>query len=159
MKTFSAITIADLQQHAVWEFAIDCEASAREESVLRPFRDLPIRDFGNRIVGTIGTLANGDQVWIVLGNIDLRNSYKTEHFLTLTVFNRHGKQFQLARYHDVAIGAYGPSQLAEFLDLSIDDIFPIAYDISNIAIGDCDCVRRKVPVAPRQRLSRSELIQ
>lgn len=159
MKAFSDITPKDLRRHAVWQFANDVESSTGDETFLRPYEDLPIDDFGNRIVGTIATLANGDHVWITLQNIDLQSPYKTEHFVAITMFNRAGEAFPLARYHDIAHDTYGPDKLAAFMGLSVDDIFPIAYDISDVAIGDHDSVRRKVPVAPRRLLSRSEIIQ
>ena len=159
MKAFSGITPEDLRRYPVWEFANDVELSTGDETFLRPHEDLPIDDFANRIVGTIATLANGDRVPIILQNVDLQSPYKTEHFVTITVFNREGKTFPLARYHAIAHDTYGPDKLAEFMGLSVDDIFPIGYDISDVAAGDHDSVRREVPVAPRRLASRSEIIE
>jgi len=159
MKAFSDITPEDLLSQPVWEFANDVELSTSDETFLRPHDDLPIHDFGNRIVGTIATFANGDRVPIILQNVDLQSPYRTEHFVTITLFNPAGKAFPLARYHDIAHDTHGPDKLAEFMGLSLNDIFPIAYDISEVAVGDHDCVRREVPVAPRRLLSRSEIIE
>ncbi len=158
MKSFSTITPTDLLRHPVWEFANDSEHANDDETFLRPCHDLPIDDFGNRIVGTIATLANGDRVPIILQNVDLQSPFKTEHLVSITMFNKKGKAFPLARYHDIALDAYGPEQLAAFMRLSVDEIFPIEYDISELAIGDRDCVCRVVPLVPRRRLSRSEII-
>jgi hypothetical protein len=156
MRAFSDITPSDLRCHPVWEFTNDVEDS--DDVFLRPIEDIPIDDFGNRIVGTVATLANGDRVAVILQNVDLQSPYKTEHFITLTVFNRAGKSFPLARYHDIGIDTHGPDQLAAFMGLPVDDVFPISYDISDVAIGDHDVVRREIPIRPRRILSRSEII-
>lgn len=158
MKTFSDITPDDLRQYPVWEFANDVEDVTSDESYLRPVRDLPITDPGNRIMGTIATLANGDQVPAILQNVNLDSPYATEHLISVTVFNRAGEAFPLARYHDIQIDEYGPEQLAAFMKLTVRDVFPISYDISDIAVGDHDCVRREIPVRPRRLLSSSEII-
>ena len=159
MKAFSEITPEDLRRHPVWEFANDVETSNSDETYLRPFDQLPIDDFGNRIVGTMGTLANGSRIPILLQNVDLQSPYKTEHLATLTAFNAVGKTFPLARYHDIGIDTYGPDQLAAFLGLRVDDVFPISYDISDVAIGDHDAVHREICVRPIRPLSRSEIIE
>lgn len=158
MKAFSDITPADLRRHPVWEFANDDEASTPDETWLRPCDDLPIDNFGNRIVGTMATLANGKRLPIVLQNVDLQSPYRTEHFVTLTVFNRAGKSFPLARYHDIHIDTYGPDQLAAFLGLPVNDVFPISYDISDLAIGDYDATHREIHIRPKRLLSHSEII-
>lgn len=158
MKSFSQITPEDLLRKPVWEFANDLESTTNEEAVLRPCHQLPIRDFGNRIVGAIGTLANGARLTLILQNVDLESPYKTEHLITLTIFNSIGEKFFLARYHDIAIETHGPDQLSRFLQLSEDDIFPIAYDISDVAIGHPDSLRGTIPIVPRRKLTRAEIM-
>lgn len=159
LKPFSTITPEDLRRHPVWEFANDFEHVSDDETYLRPYLDLPITDFGNRIVGTTATIANGDRVPIILQNVDLRSPYRTEHLASITMFNDQGKAFPLARYHDIALDTYGPERLAAFMGLSVNEIFPIEYDISELAIGDRDSVCRVVRLAPRRKLSRSEILE
>jgi hypothetical protein len=109
------------------------------------------------IVGTEVRLANGNRVWALVGNVDTTNARLTEHFLTLSV-ERNGRWFALARYHDFDHTERGPEALANFLDLGIDEVFPIAFDLRAYAQGDgealCGIVRRE----PRERLSHAEII-
>jgi hypothetical protein len=42
--------------------------------------------------------------------------------------------------------------------MQVSDVFPIKYDLSQVAIGDPDVVRGAVLAEPSERLSRSELI-
>ena len=48
---------------------------------------------------------------------------------------RHGKWFHLARYHDMDHSQNGPDSLAAFPGLEVDEVFPIAYDITAFCIG------------------------
>ena len=156
VKAFCNITPSDFQRHPVWEFANDIEDV--EDVYLRPVDKLPIDSLGNRIVGTTGTLAIGNRIPIILQNIALDNAFKTEHFVTLTAFNDSGDVFPLARYHDLQIDTHGPEQLAAFLGLKVSDVFPISYDISEVATGVHGAVCMKIAASPKRPLSESEII-
>lgn len=159
MKAFDKIRPCDLALHPVWEFCNEMEDSLGDETFLRVVEDLPVDSLANRIVGTELNLANGSVVFGILQNIELYDHYQTEHFVTVTVFDKKGRSFPLARYHDVAIETYGPDALARFLRLKVADVFPLSYDISAVAIGDLASVRRKIPIRPRNPLTRSDLIR
>lgn len=64
--------------------------------------------------------------------------------------------FHLARYFDSEYGRYGPEQLAGFLGLPVDEVFPISYDISLIAEGNEDVLKGQFHSEPLERLSRDE---
>lgn len=151
------VTAVLLKKHPVWEFVP--ESVYRDETYVKPVDRLPVRTLRNRLVATRVTLANGESVLALLGNIDLRDPHPTEHFLTLSVFNDAGKRFHLARYHDADFKTRGPKQLAKFLGLTTSETFPISYDISSVARGSKSCSRGAILATPTSRLTRKQLIE
>jgi hypothetical protein len=89
--------------------------------------------------------------------VDERSPRLTEHFLTLSVLHD-GRWFVVSRYHDVDYVENGPEALAQFLALSIDEVFPIAYDLRPLAKGDPAALAGKIFKEPRERLSRAEIV-
>lgn len=154
MKPIESLDAADLQAHAVWQYANIDEAG---ETLLRPVRRLPVNRLAGKVVGTRVRLANGSGFWALLGNIDESNPRLTEHFLTLSILHA-DRWFTLARYHDLDYGEKGPEALAQFICLDVDEVFPIAYDIRSIAKGEVDALVGMIPKEPRERLSRAEII-
>ena len=154
MKTLANLELADFSKNNVWEFVNDDDT---EETAVRPVRRLPARNLDQRVVGTQVTLANGTKVWAIIGNVETSDARITEQFLTLTI-ERAGQWFELARYHDVDYKQHGPIQLAEFLGLGIDDIFPVSYDLRAYSEGVADALLGVVRKEPRERLNRDELL-
>lgn len=159
MKPVDELTPQDFATHRVWEFVNDADAELPHEAYVRPVHDIPVASADSRLIGTILVLGDGRRLNGFLGNVDLRDSFPTEHFVTLTVFDAAGRRFDLARYHDVDSMDRGPAALARFLHSSVDSVFPIRYDISNVAIGSADSIRAAIPAVPNSRLSEDELIQ
>jgi hypothetical protein len=159
MKAVHELMPSDLANHRVWEFADDMEAELPDETYMRPVEELPVDSLSGRLASAHLTLANGHTLLALLGNIDLDDPVTTEHFLTITVFHSSGERFDLARYHDVDYERYGPAALAAFLGLPLEAVFPIRYDVSDIASGHADCLSRSIPAVPSSRLSQDELIQ
>jgi hypothetical protein len=153
-KRVSSLTSADLQSHPVWQY-ISLEEN--DETFVRPLQVVPAANLTNKVVGTKVTLANGQRVWAIIGNVDPTSARFTQHFLTLSV-ERDGQWFTLARYHDFDYSERGPETLARFLDLSVDEVFPIAYDIRSFAKGDATALSGQITKEPRERLSRAEII-
>jgi hypothetical protein len=110
-----------------------------------------------RIVGTQLRLANGSLAWGYLGNLSLTNRRATQHFLSLSVA-RDGRWFHLARSHQ-HFTSCAPSDLAEFLDLPIESVFPIAYDVSAHCSGQSDLVAGLMSQDPAPELSEEELME
>lgn len=154
LKPVELLTPADLRSHPVWQYT---NRDGAGETFVRALKRLPVKSLTGKVVGTQVHLANGTQVWAIIGNLDASNPSLTEHFLTLSV-ERAGSWFGLARYHDFDLAERGPEALARFLDLNIDDVFPIRFDIRRYALGDIaalvGCVRKE----PINRLSRAEII-
>jgi hypothetical protein len=153
VKKLVDITVDDLRQWPVWEYL-----PGDVEPFLVPVERLPVVKLDNRLVGSTVVLYNGQRCCAILGNISLENKRSTQHFLTLSI-ERNGTWFDLARYHDVDYARRGPVQLAMFLKLKTEDVFPITYDISRLAIGLRDIVVGEIPLKPRERLSKSKLIK
>ncbi len=158
MKPTYQLMPPDFATHRVWEFANDMESQTADETVMRPMVQYPVDSLANRLVGAELTLANGQKVFGILGNIDLADPVSTEHFLIVTVFRTSGERFDLARYHDFDYSQRGAVALAAFLDLPVDAAFPMRYDITDVAVGHPDCLRRTIPAAPLSRLSRKDLM-
>jgi hypothetical protein len=137
----------------VWQFVNDDS----DELAVRPVNRLPVLTLTGKIVGTQVRLGNGGYVWALISNLDTKNARLNEHFVTLSI-ERNGRWFHLARYHDIGYSTHGPEALARFLGLSPDDVFPIAYDISNYAKGEAVALAGTILREPRVRLRREKII-
>lgn len=153
-KPVELLTVSDLAAAPVWKYVNSDRSS---ETLVRAVKAVPVKQLDGKIIGAEVRLANGTLVWALVGNIDPRNPRLTEHFLTLSI-EREGKWFDLARYHDSDAIDRGPEALSYFLGLPVDDIFPISYDVRAYAKGDPASLKGRVHKAPRERLSREELI-
>jgi hypothetical protein len=152
VKAIESLQATDLEEIAVWEFA----RAGRTE--VKPVKPVPVRSLKNRVVGTQVRLANGTTVWGIIGNIEPCDDLKTIHFLTLSVL-REGVWFTLARYHDLDYSDRGPEALARFLGLSVDEVFPISYDISHVVLGDSRSLAGTILRQAREKLTRAQIIQ
>jgi hypothetical protein len=155
-KPVAALTPADLASFPVWEFDIAHEAlSGRDETWVVPVSSLPVDDLSNRLIASSLRLKNGQLMPGLLGNVALNDVLSTRQFLTVSIW--HGdKWFHLARYFDHAYAIEGPTSLAALISLPVNQIFPIAYDISSSARGLADAVRGEVHSEPETRLSNRE---
>jgi hypothetical protein len=149
------LRITDLKRHPVWEFVNDDPLG---ETVVQPVRKLPSDTLDGRLVGTRVRLANGKAVWALLGNLDTRSATRTHQFLTVSVYQR-SSRFHLARYFDVESRRMGPAALARFLGLSVRDVFPIAFDVTEYCSGPSDVLAGTIDRTPRERLTRAEIIR
>jgi hypothetical protein len=153
-KPILSLQISDLKKHPVWQFVTDDEG---DDTAVRPVGRLPVTSLMGRVVGNRVRLANGDFVWALIGNLDTKNARNNEHFVTLSI-ERNGNWFGLARYHDFDYRSRGPKALARLLRLSVDDIFPISYDVRRYANGAPAALTGRVMKEPRTRLTREEII-
>ena len=159
-KPVDQLTPADLARHPVWEYANDEEgAEGQDETWVRPVTRLPITEAGNRVIGTTVRLANGREVVATLSNLDAARPEQTRQFLVLGVFGAGGEPFVLARYFDAGFDAAGPNALARFMGLPVEEIFPIAYDVSGVVAGDPGCTRGLVTREPEVRLTNEALMK
>lgn len=154
-KPAENLSVDDLKKHPVWEWVLDTEPE--RDDLLQPVVELPVASLANRLVGTQVTLNNGTSHWAVLLNVSTASARQTRHFMTLWL-EANGDWFELARYFDSEYRTRGPSQLAQFLGLGIDEVFPIFYDISRVATGHQDVLAGSIPARPEKELTEDELI-
>lgn len=138
----------------MWEYLNDDELG---EMMMQPVETLPVESLDNRLVGTQVHLANGSQVWALIGNFNVTNPRDTQHFLTLSIV-RNGKWFHLARYHDIRSAVEGPEALARFLGLHVDDVFPISVDVRRYVRGDPKALTAIALKEPQEKLTDEELM-
>jgi len=154
MKPVDALTVEDLREHSVWQYA---PGRLGNEITVRPLKKGPAANLTGKLVGTQVSLANGARFWALIGNVDVASPRLTTHFITISL-EREGRWFHLARYHDFDVAERGPKQLAAFLGFSVDEVFPIAYDLSAYAKGDPQVLKGTVPIKPDEVLTRDEII-
>ena len=155
-KRFDRLKVGDFQKHPVWEFANDLEAVAGTELMMRPVWELPVTTLANRVVGTQVTLHDGTSHWAVLGQSPSPPSFDPAVYYAL--HRTFGAWYDLARYFDSQYSRRGPSQLAEFLGLTVADVFPISYDISSVALGRQEVISGLILADAPRKLSKEELI-
>ncbi len=122
-----------------------------------PVTKMPVESLANRVLGAKIQLANGTKIWAILSNVSLRNPRSTGHFLTLSI-EKHGVWFHLARYFDVDYDERGPAQLAAFLGLPIESVFPLKYDLSHLVAPEAGVAIGFVQQIPENKLSEDELV-
>lgn len=154
VKPIDTLKIQDLQTFPVWQYT---GREGQNETYVRPASRLPISNVVGKVFGVQARLANGAFVWSLIGNVDLSNARMNDHFLTITV-EKDGKWFGLARYHDFDFSERGPLALSQFLEIPIDEIFPITYDLRKLVRSESAMLRGQILKEPRERLSRSEII-
>jgi hypothetical protein len=154
-KPVADLTPDDLAQFPVWEYDV-CRESlpGRDETWVVPVRDLPVASLSNRVLGVALRYGGGEQVGL-LGNIDLASPRSTREFATLSVWCG-GSWFHLARYFDPDRDQCGPAQLAAILGLPVEDIFPVHYDLSKVAVGHPAVVRGRIDAEPTLRLTEAQ---
>jgi hypothetical protein len=154
-KLFPLIRVSDLEQHPVWKAILDDEA---DDPSVFPVHSLPVTNLDSCFVAIRVHLANGKQVWAMLFDVILTDSRKTEHLVQLRV-EHNGAWFWLARYWDIDADRNGPEALAQFLGLSVDEVFPIHYDLTGLATGLPSAIKGQIPKEPRERLPKDEIIR
>ena len=153
MKPVESLKVTDLEVHPVWEYLNDHEIG---DTMVRPVEKLPVGSLDNRLVGAKVRLANGLEVWGLIGNFDVAHPRATQHFLTLSI-EFGGKWFHLARYFDFDFANRSPDALARLLGLGVDDVFPITVDVRRYVRGDPAALTVTVLKEPRERLTDEEL--
>jgi hypothetical protein len=140
LKFSNNLTIQDFKEFPIWEFTNKHESVSRDgELVVMPVTDFPVTTLEGRFIGTEVKLANGNLVWAVLLGINLAKAKP----VSSAIFYRGAETYML---RCLAPGVSGPEQLAQFLGLRVEDVFPICFDISRLAIGAADAVKGELPL-------------
>lgn len=154
-KPVSDLGPEDFARFPVWEFDIGKETRpGRDETWVVPVRELPVTSLSNRVVA-VTLRFGGCEALGMLGNIDLHNLRATREFATLSVYFG-GTWFHCPRYFDPGYERGGPQRLAEFLGLPYNEVFPILYDLSGVAVGHPEVVRGRIDAEPEVWLTEDE---
>ena len=146
-----------LAKYPVWEFLNDDEHPLGD-TAMQPVSDLPTRQFDGRIFGTIVTLADGSLFPATIADLNFGPKKYRSHFRSLTLFAK-GKRFHLANYFQLRYQEQGPAALAAFLGKTTEEVFPISYDISDIAVGPSDVVRGQFKAEVKDPIPRHRLME
>lgn len=153
-QKIEALTVEDINAYPVWHYVNDDQIG---ETAVQPVQHLPVNNLDGKVVGTRVKISNGDILWALIGNMDVYNRELNEHFLTISIA-RDGKWFAMARYHDPDYDKRGPAALANFLDLRMEQVFPISYDLRQYVKGNPDVLAGEIPKEPKKKLTGDQLI-
>jgi hypothetical protein len=170
-------TVADLEKYPVWQAKVDYDYDNPlteeeedegieyekgydeddiDETAYVPVLKLPVAELNSGLeVGTQVTLANGKKTWAVIGGIESSNPKSSAHFMTIA-FEKDGDWFLLARPMDTWNKSHGPEELAKFLGMNVDDIFPISYDISKYVAMQSPAHSGQILKEPGDKISEKE---
>lgn len=152
-RPIDTIPPSELIMHPVWEF--QPEDQSRDETWVLPVKRLPVTSLPNRIVAVLARLGNGTLVTAMIENISLSNPRSTRQFQRVSIA-KDDCWFHLARYFDIDREGREPADLARFLGLSLEDVFPISYDLTGIAVGLPEVVQGTISAEPEERLRDQE---
>jgi hypothetical protein len=154
MRTLESLTLSDLKNSPLWEMTNDSKSG---DVLVKQVKSIPVKSLQNRLVGTQVRLADRSTVWCLLGNIEPTNPIFTRHFLTISLHHKR-QWFNLARYHDTDFKARDGAALARFLGKPISDVFPISYDITDIAVGVRESLVGTISLQIDESLTAEDLI-
>ena len=154
-KQLEDLTVADFQQHPVWRTRYERK---KPEPIVEPVTTLPVDDLHGCIVGVQLTLSGGKKIWARLSNVSTRDAVQNQHLLQ-AAFEKDGKWFQMGRYHEASWQTHGPHELAAFFGEHINDVFPIAIDLTPVAIGLADALHPTLTLEPKERLMHGKLLE
>jgi hypothetical protein len=154
IKKVENLEESDLKSNRVWQYV---NSDHIGETAVKPIKRYPVKSTKGKLFAVEISLNNGNKCWTLIGNIDTTAPMLTEHFLTVS-FLRKNKWFHLARYHDYDFEVNGPSQLADFLGLRVEEIFPLNFDLTPYAKGDSTALVGVIHKEPKERLTRDDII-
>jgi hypothetical protein len=153
-KRVESLTIQDFERDPIWEFT-NREDNGTSEFEVRPVKQTPLKGLAGKLVGTQVTLAGGEKRFARLTNIHIWNVKATEQLMSLSIIYNDA-WWHLERYFDPLWETRGPAALAKLLDLPIDAVFPIQYDLREFCIGNPPAAVGRIEKTPKERLSVKE---
>lgn len=159
-KPCDKITPEDLAKHPVWTFDLKNEAlPGRDETWMVPVTKLPVSSLNNHGCLANAVLACGKKMTAMLWSIDLTSQRRTEQFIAIA-FWLNDRWWHLSQRPFLSesgnLESHLPNDLASKLGLDLNEVFPIAYDISQIAIGPSEITQGKILIEPREKLTKSQ---
>ncbi len=120
---------SDAESFSVWRFIqFEMLSENIDETFILPVTPVPVTTLNNCIVLTKVKFANGDEFYAIIGNIYIESEKKTNILIFISIFND-VVWVDLSRSIDPDYNENGPIALARKLNLPVDSIFPIHYDL------------------------------
>lgn len=155
-KLVHELNTRDFLDSPVWRYSDD----EFGELVVEPIGSYPVQTLENSVVGVRATFANGLKLWVLFANFDLNDVKKNRHFLSVTFFDDEEQIYTFPRYFDVGFDSAIQTELSDILQMGVEDIFPISYDLTSIASGDPSILLGSFRLVPEtERLTETELIE
>ncbi|EDM26845.1 hypothetical protein LNTAR_06354 [Lentisphaera araneosa HTCC2155] len=149
-KHFNKLKPSDFEKFPVWEFLKNgCD--------LTPLKKSPYNNRENRVFGTNVTLSCGITIKTMILNFDVCNTAYNKHMISI-YFEVNNKWIELHRYFDAEYEENDALELSKKMNMDIDDIFPIKYDLSTLVEGNHDfngTIQKKI----EHQLSLDELME
>jgi Zn-dependent protease len=140
-KRLHELTPEDFRAYPVWEYGPEVEGeSGDRETWVWSVEQHPVTDLSSRFIGTTVTLNNGMQLPACLGNVALQDEEATQALLALNVWHQN-EWVGLRCDNDTGEPQSGEESFARQLGLTMDEVFPMHYDIAAHASGLKSVVR------------------
>jgi hypothetical protein len=115
-------------------------------------RRLPVRCLGNRVAATTLSLSNGQRLFGTLDNVSLDHPPATRQFIGVSLYVG-GNDLQLQRAQTPTFPCVNAPGIVRALGLRVEDVFPLSYDLTGLAVGHAEVIRGTIPAERPERLS------
>ncbi len=153
-KTFTELSVNDISKYPIWRFT---NSHPEDELEIESVTGRVFHNLKGLIISSKVTFSDGSTHLALFQNVSLAGQKVNDHFLSLSV-ERNGEWFPLAQYHNPAIEKYGPLHLAAFMGKTVDDVFPIKYDLREVLNSNSPRLVGIVCAEPPIRLTDEEII-
>ena len=128
---------------------------------VKPIKTNETKKFSGRIAGCEVTLADGTQNSAFIEGIDIETPKFSKHHRTLILWIPASGWFQLAKYYsnDELKAICGDEVLCNVLGKSLDEVFPISFDLRDRSSIDSPCLTGTFEHNPSWGLSGAEVMQ
>jgi hypothetical protein len=146
----------DVKKNRLWEFV----PSKDGELWVKSIASRKTKKFSGRLVSCQVTFANDSRHWALIEGIDIDTPEFSRHNREIRLFVEGCGWFHLAQYFDnEEIKKYrGESVLSEMMGLSVDEIFPIEFDVRELSSVDSSCLSGTFEVNPGWGLSKADVM-
>jgi len=147
------LTVKHFQEYPIWEY-ISCDSTK-----IKPVKRYPVDNMDDRIFGVQGRMFNGALIWMNFSNYYVDSKEYTDQFVLATFYHRRNDEdsIKLYRYHDSGYNnGHNPTAISKYLDMPIDDIFPIEINITHLLKRQCECSVYKLNKTPPMALTEKE---
>jgi hypothetical protein len=148
------LTLSLVRQTPIWHSTPSKDGDLWVKPELRS----QLSSLKNCLIATDTTMADGSCITALIENIHVENLNLTKHYLQAH-FRIDGRWWCMARYHDLDYDQKGASGLAMRLGKSIEQVFPLTYDIQEFCTVESEALCGAISANPINRLTRKEIMR